>query len=36
MVNWYYVVGSERLGPISVEALKQLFLSDEISLTMSF
>lgn len=32
MVNWYYVVGSERLGPVSVEALKQLFLSDEISL----
>ncbi len=32
MVNWYYVVGSERVGPISVEGLKQLFLNDEINL----
>lgn len=32
MVNWYYVVGSERVGPISVESLKQLFLNDEINL----
>ena len=31
MVNWYYVVGSERVGPISVEGLKQLFLNDEIN-----
>ncbi|AUN99317.1 DUF4339 domain-containing protein [Bacteriovorax stolpii] len=31
MVNWYYVVGSERVGPVSVEALKQLFLNNEIT-----
>ncbi len=32
MVNWYYVVGSERVGPISLENLKKLFLSHEINL----
>jgi hypothetical protein len=31
MVNWYYVLGSERVGPVSVEILKSLFLSDEIN-----
>ncbi len=31
MVNWYYVVGSERVGPVSVDALKSLFLSGEIN-----
>ena len=32
MVNWYYVVGSERVGPISIEGLKKLFLNNEINL----
>lgn len=32
MVNWYYVVGSERVGPVDVDTLKKLFLKDEISL----
>ncbi len=32
MVNWYYVVGSDRVGPVSVEALKQLFLNNEITI----
>ena len=32
MVNWYYVMGSERVGPVGVDALKQLFLNDEINL----
>jgi hypothetical protein len=32
MVNWYYVIGSDRVGPVSVEALKELFLSDKINL----
>ncbi|MBC7429199.1 MAG: DUF4339 domain-containing protein [Bacteriovorax sp.] len=32
MVNWYYVVGSERIGPVDVETLKKLFLKDEITL----
>lgn len=32
MVNWYYVVGSERVGPVSVAALKVLFTNNEINL----
>jgi hypothetical protein len=32
MVNWYYVVGSERVGPVDVDTLKNLFLKDEINL----
>lgn len=32
MVNWYYVVGSERVGPVDEQSLKQLFLKDEINL----
>lgn len=32
MVNWYYVLGSERIGPVDVEILKNLFLKDEINL----
>ena len=31
MVNWYYVIGSERVGPVSVSALKVLFSTGEIS-----
>ena len=32
MVNWYYVIGSERVGPVSVAALKVLFSAGEITL----
>ena len=31
MVNWYYVVGSERVGPVSVAALQVLFTNGEIT-----
>jgi hypothetical protein len=31
MVSWYYVLGSERVGPVGVETLKDLFLRDEIN-----
>lgn len=31
MVNWYYVIGSERVGPVSVSALKVLFSNGEIT-----
>lgn len=31
MVNWYYVVGSDRVGPVSEAALKVLFLNNEIN-----
>ncbi len=31
MVNWYYVVGSERVGPVSVAALQVLFINGEIN-----
>lgn len=31
MVNWYYVIGSERVGPVSVSALKVLFSNGEIN-----
>lgn len=31
MVNWYYVIGSERVGPVSVSALKVLFSTGEIN-----
>lgn len=31
MVNWYYVVGSDRVGPVSVEALKVLFDNNKIT-----
>lgn len=31
MVNWYYVVGSDRVGPVSVAALQVLFLNGEIN-----
>ncbi len=32
MISWYYVQGSERVGPVSEEALKELFLKEEINL----
>lgn len=32
MVNWYYVHGSERVGPVSVEVLRDLFNRQEINL----
>ncbi|MDD4974782.1 MAG: DUF4339 domain-containing protein [Bacteriovorax sp.] len=32
MVSWYYVLGSERVGPVGVETLKDLFLKEEINL----
>ena len=25
MVNWYYVQGSERVGPVGIETLRELF-----------
>ena len=31
MVNWYYVVGSDRVGPVSAAALQVLFLNGEIN-----
>lgn len=31
MVNWYYVSGSERLGPVGEDILKDLFQKDEIN-----
>lgn len=31
MVNWYYVIGSERVGPVSVAALKVLYANGEIT-----
>ncbi len=31
MSNWYYVVGSERVGPISEEMIKTLIKDGEIS-----
>ena len=31
MVNWYYVVGSDRVGPVSEAALQVLFLNNEIN-----
>ncbi len=32
MINWYYVQGSERVGPVGVEILKNLFLKGELNL----
>lgn len=32
MVNWYYVRGSERVGPVSVDVLRDLFTRQEINL----
>lgn len=32
MVNWYYVRGSERVGPVSVEVLRDLFTRQELNL----
>lgn len=32
MVNWYYVRGSERVGPVNVNVLQDLFAKKEISL----
>lgn len=32
MVNWYYVRGSERVGPVSVEVLRDLFNNQELNL----
>jgi hypothetical protein len=32
MVSWYYVLGSERVGPVGIETLKDLFLKEEIGL----
>jgi GYF domain 2 len=31
MVNWYYVVGSERVGPVGVDVLRDLFFKSEIT-----
>ena len=31
MVNWYYVVGSDRVGPVSFDALKVLFDNNQIT-----
>ncbi len=31
MVSWYYVIGSERVGPVSVDALRVLFLNNQIN-----
>lgn len=31
MDNWYYVVGSERVGPVSSNALRTLLLSGEVT-----
>lgn len=32
MINWYYVYGSERVGPVGVETLRDLFSKEEINL----
>jgi hypothetical protein len=32
MVGWYYVQGTERVGPVGEETLKDLFLREEINL----
>lgn len=32
MINWYYVRGSERVGPVSVEVLHDLFNKQELNL----
>ena len=32
MINWYYVQGSERVGPVGVEVLKSLFSKGELNL----
>lgn len=32
MSNWYYVVGSDRVGPVSAAMIKQLFSDNEINL----
>ena len=32
MINWYYVQGSERVGPVGLEALKDLFTKKEINI----
>jgi len=32
MVNWYYVRGSERVGPVSVDVLRDLFTRQELTL----
>lgn len=32
MVNWYYVRGSERVGPVSVDVLRDLFSKQDINL----
>jgi GYF domain 2 len=31
MISWYYVIGSERVGPVSFDALKVLFLNNQIN-----
>ncbi len=31
MVNWYYVVGSERVGPVSESALRVMFMNNQIN-----
>lgn len=31
MISWYYVQGSERVGPVEVELLKTLFLKGELN-----
>lgn len=32
MINWYYVQGSERVGPVNEEALKDLFQKEVLNL----
>ncbi|MDO9184272.1 MAG: DUF4339 domain-containing protein [Bacteriovorax sp.] len=32
MINWYYVQGSERIGPVVEDALRDLYLKEEITL----
>lgn len=32
MVEWYYVFGSDRVGPVSVETLQNLFLKEDLNL----
>ncbi len=32
MINWYYVQGSERVGPVSEEALRDLFQKETLTL----
>lgn len=31
MISWYYVEGAERIGPVSFEALKELYIQEKIN-----